>query len=226
MGTCLRAVPLAMLLLAAAWLARPAWSSPPPVTPDQGPATQGQEIHTAQAPADSNPVTARVVDEWQGTLFRFDANSTPRPLTEQDVRNLRAKGFGYGEISILLALTANQPHPATAKPLNEILTQRRAGKGWGELARELGYKNLGSALRDRPERTERLERSERAKKPEKGGRTERPQRGERPARVEGAERPEKLDRIEKPERTERPERVERRDREERRDRDGSNRGKD
>ncbi|MBI2371069.1 MAG: response regulator [Deltaproteobacteria bacterium] len=95
------------------------------------------------------------LDEWRGTAFRFDATNPSRPLTAQDVRDLRAKGLGYGEISILLALTANQPNPATAKPLNEILARRRAGKGWGELARELGYKNLGSALRERGERQEK-----------------------------------------------------------------------
>ena len=122
--------------------------------------------------SDAGRVTSRIVDEWKGTTFKFDANSTPSALTAQDVQNLRAKRLGYGEISILLALTAKQPDSATAKSLNDILAMRQAGEGWGKLARDLGYKSLGSVIKS-VKATEKsvtrvaMERGERAEKKEK-----------------------------------------------------------
>ncbi len=109
-------------------------------------AAQAQRIDKAAAPTDANRVTMRILDEWSGTQFKFDATSAPRPLTAQDIQDLRGKGLGFGEISILLALAAHQPNPATAKPLNEILALRQSKKGWGELAHELGVKNLGLVI--------------------------------------------------------------------------------
>ncbi|MBI3077101.1 MAG: hypothetical protein HYY85_08995 [Deltaproteobacteria bacterium] len=147
MGTCLRSTSLVSLVLTAALLAGSAWGAQPLAKADQELGAQGQKIDQAAAPAESSRVTARIVDQWRGTSFRFDATGTPRPLTAQDVQNLRDKGLGYGEISILLALTAHQPDPATAKSLNEVLARRQAGMGWGELARELGYRNLGSVIK-------------------------------------------------------------------------------
>lgn len=111
-----------------------------------------------------------------------------RALTAQDVQSLRAKGLGFGEISILLALTAKQPDSATAKSLSDILAMRQAGEGWGKLARDLGYKSLGSVIKS-VKATEQsvtrvaMERSEKAeKKPEKPARPEKPERPERPGR--------------------------------------------
>lgn len=146
-----------------------------------------QRIDKTAAEGEAGRVTARIVDEWKGTTFTFDAGGTPRTLTAQDVQNLRAKRLGYGEISILLALTAKQPDPATAKSMNEILAMRQAGEGWGKLAKDLGYKNLGSVVRS-VQATEKsvtrvaIERSEKMDKPEKM---------EKPARPEKPERPEK-----------------------------------
>src|SRR2546427_5270945 len=147
---------------------------------------------------DGGRVTAKIVDEWKGTKFKFDPNSTPRELTAQDVHDLRAKKLGYGEISILLALTAKQPNSATAKSVSEILAMRQSGEGWGKLARELGYKNLGSVVKsvkatDKDVTKVAMERSD---KPDKSGKMDRP------------EKPEKLDKPEKPERPEKPEKAE------------------
>jgi len=143
----LKAMSLIMLVLAVTLMGGLAWGAEPFGKADKHLATLGQKIDRATAPADSSRVTARIVDEWSSTKFTFDANSAPRSLTVQDVENLRAKGLGYGEISILLGLTANQPNPLTAKSLNEILALRQPGQGWGQLARELGYKNLGVVVK-------------------------------------------------------------------------------
>ncbi|MBI3077107.1 MAG: hypothetical protein HYY85_09025 [Deltaproteobacteria bacterium] len=203
----LKAMPLVALLLTAAWLGGPAWGAQRLTRADRALIAQNQTIDTASAEA--SRMAGRLADEWRGTPFRFDATTNPRPLTAQDVETLRAQGLGYGEIDILLTLTANQPNPATAKPLNDVLALRRAGKGWGELARELGYKNLGSALRERPEKRERLEKPERPKKPERAGQIDHRER------VERSERPSKPERLDRPERPEKPERVEQIDRPER-----------
>jgi hypothetical protein len=157
---------------------------------------EGQKIDKAAAPSDPSRVTARIVSEWNGTKFTFGPNSAPRELTAQDVQRLRQKRLGYGEISILLALTAKQPDPATAKSLGEILAMRQADGGWGTVAKELGYKNLGAVLKsvkatahevaavsaargpklDTTRKAEKLEKNEKIAKPEKPDKPERPEK--------------------------------------------------
>src|SRR5437879_12431283 len=110
-----------------------------------------QKIDKGAADRDGGRVTAKIVDEWKGTKFKFDPNSAPRELTAQDVQDLRAKKLGYGEISILLALTAKQPNSATAKSVSEILAMRQAGEGWGKLAPDRGYKHLCAGAKTRKE---------------------------------------------------------------------------
>jgi len=159
-----------------------------------------QKIDKSAADRDGGRVTSKIVDEWKGTKFKFDPNSAPRELTTQDVQDLRAKKLGYGEISILLALTAKQPNSATAKSVSEILAMRQSGEGWGKLARDLGYKNLGSVVKsvkatDKDVTKVAMERSD---KPDKSGKIERPDKPEKPDKLEKPERPEKPEKAEKP----------------------------
>ena len=163
-------------------------------------AARGQKIDKSATQADPSRVAAKIVDEWSGTKFKFDATSAPRELTAQDVQYLRAKRLGFGEITILLALTANQPNSTTAKPLYEILALRQSGQsgmGWGKLARELGYKNLGEVMKSvkATEKGVTQVATERSEKPGKAGKPEKPEK---------LEKPEKMDRMEKPERPEKP----------------------
>ena len=159
-----------------------------------------QKIDKSAADRDGGRVTSKIVDEWKGTQFKFDPNSAPRELTAQDVQDLRAKKLGFGEISTLLALTANQPNSATAKSVNEILAMRQAGEGWGKLARDLGYKNLGSVVKsvkatDKDVTKVAMERSD---KPDKSGKMDKPDRLEKPDKPEKPDRPEKPEKAEKP----------------------------
>ena len=159
-----------------------------------------QKIDKSAADRDGGRVTAKIVDEWKGTKFKFDPNSAPRELTAQYVHDLRAKKLGYGEISILLALTAKQPNSATAKSVSEILAMRQAGEGWGKLARDLGYKNLGSVVKsvkatDKDVAKVAMERSD---KPDKSGKMDKPDKPEKPERLEKPEKPEKPEKAEKP----------------------------
>jgi len=159
-----------------------------------------QKIDKSAADRDGGRVTSKIVDEWKGTKFKFDPNSAPRELTAQDVQDLRAKKLGFGEISTLLALTAKQPNSATAKSVNEILAMRQAGEGWGKLARDLGYKNLGSVVKsvkatDKDVTKVAMERSD---KSDKSGKMDKPDRLEKPDKPEKPDRPEKPEKAEKP----------------------------
>jgi hypothetical protein len=143
-------------------------------------------IDKSAADRDAGRVTSRIVDEWKGTTFKFDAGGAPRALTAQDVRNLRAKGLGYGEISILLALTAKQPNAATAKSLDQILAMRQAHEGWGKIAKDLGYKSLGAVVSS-------------VKASEKALARVAMERSEKPGTREKMEKPEKMEKMERPE---------------------------
>jgi len=159
----------------------------------------GQKIDKTGAAADSGRVTTRIVDEWKGTKFRFEANGAPRELTAQDVQDLRAKRLGFGEISILLALTAKQTG-STPKSVNEILAMRQRGEGWGKLARDLGYRNLGSVIASVKATDKGLAKvgTERAQQPEKAAGVDKPDKMDKP------DKPERIQRVERPERPERP----------------------
>ncbi|HEU4367148.1 MAG TPA: hypothetical protein VFV05_02835 [Methylomirabilota bacterium] len=156
--------------------------------------TAGHRIDKASASADAGRVTTKIVDQWKGTQFKFDATSAPRELTAQDVQDLRQKKLGYGEISLLLALTAKQPDPATAKPVSEIVAMRQDGMGMGRLAKELGYKSLGAVIKS-VKATEKgigtATASARTEKAEKPGKPEKMEKAQKPEKPEKPERPEK-----------------------------------
>ena len=94
-----------------------------------------------------------------------------------------------------------QPDAAMAKSLNEVLAMRKAGDGWGELAKDLGFHSLGS-VKQSVEATEARVDKAVGEKPERIGSAEKTEK------LEKFEKPEKLERIERPERVERPERIE------------------
>src|SRR5207249_5415046 len=159
-----------------------------------------QKNDESAADRDGGRVTAKIVDEWKGTKFKFDPNSAPRELTAQDVHDLRGKKLGYGEISILLALTAKQSNSATAKSVSEILAMRQSDEGWGKLARDLGYKNLGSVVKSvkATEKDVTKVAMERNDKPDKSGKMDKPDKPEKPERLEKPDKPERPERAEKP----------------------------
>lgn len=115
--------------------------------------------------------------------------------------------MGGGEVNNALLLTQYElqkqgiTNPTTAQlqtALNDVLTQRASGKGWGEIANAMGIK-LGDLRRNekatehardiskrdlKREGTERV----RADRPDRADKPERPERGERPDRPERAGR--------------------------------------
>ncbi len=164
--------------------------------------TVGQKIDKTGAGADAGRVTTRIVDQWKGTQFKFDSMSAPRALTAQDVQDLRAKRLGFGEISILLALAAKQSS-TNPKTVDQILAKRERGEGWGKLARDLGYKNLGSVISSVKTTDKGVTRvaSDRGPQVDKVSSTDKP---DKPEKMSKPDKPERIERVERPEKPERP----------------------
>ena len=164
--------------------------------------TVAQKIDKTGAGADAGRVTTRIVDQWKGTKYKFDNANGPRELTAQDVQDLRAKRLGFGEISILLAVAAKQSS-TNPKTVDQILAMRESKEGWGKVARDLGYKNLGSVISsvkttdkgvtrvasDRGPQVDKVSSTDKLDKPEKMSKPEKPERIERVERPEKPERP-------------------------------------
>jgi hypothetical protein len=186
---------LATLALATLLIATPAAAQQVDVASEKELTAHGQKIDKASASADSKHVTDKIVEQWKETEFKFNAaDTTSRHLTAEDVQKLRQQKLGYGEISILLALAAKQDG-TSPKSVNEILAMRQTDKmGWGNVAKALGYKNLGSVKQSVKATEAGVERVSQIDKPEKAN---------KPEKVEKIEKPERV-RVEKPERVEKP----------------------
>ncbi len=184
---------VATVALAALWIATSAAAQQVDTKGEKELTALGQKVDKTSASADSSRVTGKIVEQWKETQFTFEKGGTPRALTAQDVQDYRAKGLGYGEISILLALAAKQ-EGTSAKSVNEILAMRQTDKmGWGNIAKALGYKSLGSVKQSVKATKASVERVAASGKAEKVS-TEKPAKAEKPERV----------RVEKPERAEKP----------------------
>lgn len=168
--------------------------------------TAEQTIDANAATAGSGRATSKIVEQWTGTTFTFEKDGTPRALTEEDVQFYRAKGLGYGGISILLALAAKQD-TSDPKAVNEILAMRQTEKmGWGNIARELGYKSLGEVQKAVKATDASVRREATDAKLEKAAKADRADRPEKLEKVDKPDRPEKVERMTRPERVERVER--------------------
>src|SRR2546429_632737 len=84
-------------------------------------------------------------------------------------------------LSILLALAAKQSS-TNPKSVNDILAMRTAGAGWGKIAKDLGYKSLGSVLKSVKSAEKDVDRVAKAddKHTEKVGKTEKIEKMDKP----------------------------------------------
>jgi len=99
--------------------------------------------------------------------------------------------LGYGEVNIALSLASaglhtkgidNPTAPQLKSGVESVLSQRAAGKGWGQIAQSMGFK-LGEVMRNpKADRPERVARHEKPERPVKAERPEKPERPERPGR--------------------------------------------
>jgi hypothetical protein len=129
-------------------------------------------------------------------------------LTPEEIQELRAKKQGWGEITIQLAMaqhlstTDATTYPTLQSALVKIESLRGEKMGYGNIAKELGFK-LGPVVNDakqvrnelaRDLRAERVQKAEKLEKTERAERTERPTRPERPERPQRPDKPERLGR--------------------------------
>jgi len=148
------------------------------------------------------------------------------------VENLRTAKQGWGEIGIRLAMAQeltkvnSTTFPTMTESLARVGDLRAEGKGWGAIAKELGFK-LGPVVSEANRVSHELRAEARAtetgsQKPDrefrKGGDDEQSGRMQKPDRTEHMSRPERLDRIDRPEKPEKPERIERPEKAEKLDR--------
>jgi len=195
-------------------VAGPAWAQD--ASNDRPLTAAGRQVDQSATGSDQGRVTSRIVEQWKGTEFTFEKGAAARELTAQDVQDYRAKGLGYGEISILLALAAKQDSQ-TPLAVSEIHAMRTTdGMGWGNIAKELGYTSLGSVVSSvkktdqtlRADRAQRVDRTGKGGKPDSTARIEKAERPGRPEKIERVEKVERVERVERPQRPERPEKPE------------------
>ncbi len=110
-------------------------------------AKEAQQIDASARRADATRVDRRIAEEFSDVKVKSSATDPGRPLTIQDVRNLRSNGLGYGEIAILLSLYAHQSG-TSFRSMDQILASRQSGQGWGQIAKGMGYDSLGAVRRD------------------------------------------------------------------------------
>lgn len=146
--------------------------------------------------------------------------------------------MGYGEVNIALGMAEKMVDGGDAESWQDalygtadttasdgtvtagtagILQMRADGMGWGQIAKELGFK-LGSVVGKAPTRDDGEasadgtaakvagKSGDRAAKPERTAKADHPAKPERVAKVERPSRPERVERPSRPERPQKPER--------------------
>jgi hypothetical protein len=163
---------------------------------EAGLAQAARRVDASASRADAGTVEERLVATFSGVRVKPRPDAAGEPLSVGHIRTLRARGLGYGEIAIVLALYANQsPSTATFRTLEGIADLEQPHRGWGEVARLMYAQSLGAVKRDVRSASLALEK---AAGP--AGSTERTARPERVRKPERPSRPEKLERRERPER--------------------------
>jgi len=110
-------------------------------------AKEAKQVDVFAAGADGARVSARIASEFARVAVKRSATDGGHRLTAGDVRALRAKSLGYGEVAIVLALYANQPG-AGFRSMDQILALRHRSRSWGQVAKTMGYEDLGNVIRD------------------------------------------------------------------------------
>jgi hypothetical protein len=110
-------------------------------------AREAKQVDVFAAGADGARVSSRIASEFARVAVKRSATDSGHRLNVRDVRALRAKSLGYGEVAIVLALYANQPR-TTFRSMDQIVALRHRSPGWGQVAKTMGYESLGSVIRD------------------------------------------------------------------------------
>ena len=143
----------------------------------------------------------------RSTKSHADALAAQFKVEPKVVDNLRTAQQGWGEIGIRLTVAQEltKVNPTTFPTMTESLARvgdlRAEGKGWGSIAKDLGFK-LGPVVSEANRVSHELRAEARATetglhkadRTEHMSRPERPERPQHPERIERPEKPEKHDR--------------------------------
>ena len=150
-------------------------------------------------------------------IAKADALAKKSGVEQATITQMRKDGMGWGGIEISLALaqklsasTATSTTPLTmSDALIQVMDKRKAGEGWGKIAKDLGFK-LGEIVRvvkakphDKSAETsathEKVEKPETSEKPEHMGRPESTGKPQELGKPEKSDKPEKQEKPDKPE---------------------------
>jgi len=100
-------------------------------------ATETNEEKELQKEAKAIHATA---ENTQGAMVVTTKLEKEFNVTDAQVKGLRDKKMGYGEISIVLSLAQKMPGGVTDANIQQVMTLRQGPptQGWGEVAKKLG----------------------------------------------------------------------------------------
>lgn len=99
-------------------------------------------------PKDEPPRQEKPHDAVKGREKQVARLAEEFGVTQDEVRELRAKGMGWGEVRHAFAISRR-----SGQPVAEILKQRDSGMGWGAIADKYGFK-LGDVAGKGKDRSE------------------------------------------------------------------------
>jgi multidrug efflux pump subunit AcrA (membrane-fusion protein) len=161
---------------------------------------------SAQADEATIEATAKAIDKDtanKGQSAKVDALARQFRLSPIEIQDLRAKKQGWGEVTIQLAMAQHlsQSNPTTYPTIQSALAKvealRAEKMGYGNIAKELGFK-LGPVVSDAKHVRNELVRDLRGERPQKAEKMERAERADRPTRPERPERPVRPEKPERP----------------------------
>lgn len=184
----------------------------------------GVLAQTTSTPEEANLQTTQQALDTEGagrsTKLQAEALANQFKVEPQVVETLRTAKQGWGEIGIRLALAQelmkvdSKTYPTMTEALARVGDLRAEGKGWGAIAKQLGFKLgpvVSEANRVRHElRAEARTAGSDLHKPDKDlrkaddGRKQKSERAEQMSRPDRPERPQRPERVERPEKPEKP----------------------
>lgn len=176
----------------------------------------GASTSAAQSRLDQS-VTAlnRESSQPHGAQIVTERLSKEFGVTDTQIKELRAKRLGFGEIAILLSLAKQMPGGDTNANIQKVIALRLTNPptGWGVVAKELGL-NVGKAVSQVRRISTQLNRE--IENASANGETKAQQKADNghasdeAANADRPDRPERAEHIDRPERPERPEAMGRR----------------
>jgi hypothetical protein len=176
----------------------------------------GASTSAAQSRLDQSvTVLNRESSQPHGAQIVTERLSKEFGVPDTQIKELRAKRLGFGEITILLSLAKQMPGGDTDANIQKVLALRQTNPptGWGVVAKELGLKvgkTVSQSHRIATQLNSEIENAAANGRAKAQGKADNGHASDQAANAERPERPERAEHIDRPERPERPEAMGRR----------------